>query len=378
MRQILMLLLICLTMSTTVVLAQNKKVALLEPRVGEGSSAISGLEKAMIRGELRKAIVNHTGYEAFTRTDVDQMMQEQGFQRTGMVEDSQVKRLGEMCGADYICVSTLNKSNSEFYIEAYLINVETAAISNPASQFGELVDGKLSNMLPVCQALAQELLGTYSPIVNQKTSVNQKQESAQVSSKKQAQQEEQAQPVRQSSPQNETTVGSLYTFSDGTKGIVFFCNSDGHGLVVSLDEDIMQWDSHTKNRQVVDITSIPNVDDIGEYMVMGKGKEYTEAILSQNAGFCPAATWCAKHGAGWYLPSGEEMGYLLRDANNTARKHGEISRALLKHGGVPLDGSWYWCSSENEKSEAFNISSSGRSSSEEKITPLPVRAIRSF
>ena len=140
-------------------LAQNQKIALLEPRVGEGSTEVTGMEKAMVRGELRKAIVTMPGYEAITRGDIDQMMKEQNFQRTGMVNDAQIKKMGEMSGADYICVSTLTKSNTEFYLEAYLIKLETGKMSNPASQYGELVNGKLANMLPVCEALAQELLG---------------------------------------------------------------------------------------------------------------------------------------------------------------------------------------------------------------------------
>ncbi len=144
--------------------AAAQKIALIEPRSGEGSTEISGMEKAMVRGELRKAIVNHTGFEAFTRADIDQLMKEQDFQRTGNVSEADIHKLGEMSGADYICVSTLNKSADEFYLEAYLINVETGAISNPSSQYGELVNGKLANMLPVCQALAQELLGTNTPI----------------------------------------------------------------------------------------------------------------------------------------------------------------------------------------------------------------------
>lgn len=159
----LILVLLCLLSMTA--LGQQKKIALLEPRVGEGSTGVSGMEKAMVRGELRKAIVNHTGYEAFTRADIDKLMAEQDFQRTGMVSDDQIKKIGLMSGADYICISTLNKTNTEFYLEAYLVNVESAQISNPASQYGELKDGKLGNMLSVCQALAQELLGTISPVV---------------------------------------------------------------------------------------------------------------------------------------------------------------------------------------------------------------------
>ena len=146
------------------------KVALLETIIGEGSTAASGMEKNMVRGELRKAIANHEGYEAFTRTDIDQMMKEHGFQRSGYVSDEQIKELGVMSGADYICVSTLTKSNDEFYLEAYLINVESAQIFNPASQYGELAGGKLANMFPTCQALAQELIGGIQPNAGYKSS----------------------------------------------------------------------------------------------------------------------------------------------------------------------------------------------------------------
>lgn len=157
MRQILVILMSVLFLTS---FAQEKqKIALLEPRVGEGSTAVSGMEKAMVRGELRKAMVNFAGFEAITRTDIDQMMKEQNFQRTGMVSDEQIKKLGELSGADYICVSTLTKSNTEFYLEAYLIHLKSGTMTNPAAQYGELSDGNLANMLPVCQALAQELLG---------------------------------------------------------------------------------------------------------------------------------------------------------------------------------------------------------------------------
>ena len=156
MKKLFIILFSVLSLST---FGQKKKIALIEPRVGSGSTAVTAMEKAMIRGELRKAIVNHTGYEAFTRADIDKLMAEQDFQHTGLVSDDEIKKIGIMSGADYICVSTLNKTNTEFYLEAYLIHLESGTMSNTASQYGELVGGKLGNMLPMCQALAQGLLG---------------------------------------------------------------------------------------------------------------------------------------------------------------------------------------------------------------------------
>lgn len=137
----------------------TKKVALLEPRAGEGSENLAPMEKAMIRGEMRKALIQMDGYDAFTRSDIDQMMKEQDFQRSGNVSDADIHRLGEMSGADYVCVTNITKSSTEFYLEAYLIDVETGQMSSPASQYGELVNGKFSNLLPVCQWLASELTG---------------------------------------------------------------------------------------------------------------------------------------------------------------------------------------------------------------------------
>ena len=150
MKQLFSIFLCCLT---SLLCAQNKTIALLEPRIGEGSTEISGMEKAMVRGELRKAIVNISGYEAVTRQDIDQMMKEHDFQRTGLVNSEQIKKLGILSGADFICVATLTKSNTEFYLEAYLINLETGAMSNPASQYGELLNGKLANLFPAYRIL---------------------------------------------------------------------------------------------------------------------------------------------------------------------------------------------------------------------------------
>ena len=161
------LLIIAIMLLPLAVMAQSKKVALLQTLNGDKSIQVKGIEMNMVRGELRKAISNQSGYQAFTRTDIDQLMREHGFQNSGMVSDAQRKKLGEMSGADYICVSTLTKSESQFYLEAYLIDVETGEISNPASQFGVLQGNTYTNLFQLCVDLAKELItdvgGSSSP-----------------------------------------------------------------------------------------------------------------------------------------------------------------------------------------------------------------------
>lgn len=359
------LLTICLLTLTVCAVAQNKKIALLEPRAGEGT-VVSGMEKAMVRGELRKAIVNHTGYEAFTRSDIDQLMNEQGFQRTGNVSDEDIHKLGEMSGADYICVSTLNKSNTEFYLEAYLIDIESGAISNPASQFGELVEGKLSNMLPVCQSLAQELLGTANPVV---TSTKSRQ------SQQQTTPTPQSAPVVSVAPIAQLSSNDIITFEDGSKGVVFYRDDKGHGLVVSLDEQERQWQNAPNKKSLQDVLSIPN-GSCG--FVVGLGEENTQKIISELGEInAPAAQWCIQHGRGWYLPSVGELIYLFSSANSGKGNNGPISALLMQAGGSPLSG-FYWSSNEEDGKNAYNISTGGWSPSENKNELVNVRAMRRF
>lgn len=370
------LIFVLLSVISTTLFGQQKKIALLEPRVGEGSTGVTGMEKAMVRGELRKAIVNHTGYEAFTRADIDKLMAEQDFQRTGMVSDDQIKKIGIMSGADYICVSTLNKTNTEFYLEAYLVNVESAQISNPASQYGELNGGKLANMLPVCQALAQELLGTISPVVSSIT-----QETVQKPSLQQKQLHNKSEQHEQKSDDTENSgqnykIGSVKIFSDGTRGIVFYAKN-GVGLVISLDNAEKKW-YDVRKKEAKDIQKIENNCDDDRNFSPGLGGNYTRSIISEmGTGEAPAAEWCVNKGEGWYLPSAGELTYLFNLGKDEGTKR-LIENALKREGGMSLEEGWYWSSSECEKTEAINVSSGGRASGEEKSEIEKTVAVRMF
>ena len=80
-----------------------KRVAILE--TVDKENKVSYANKLILRANLSKAITNTAGYEAYDRTDIDAIMGEQNFQRTGMVSNEQIKRLGEMTGANYILVA---------------------------------------------------------------------------------------------------------------------------------------------------------------------------------------------------------------------------------------------------------------------------------
>ena len=167
MKKLLILLLSALSVT---IFAQEKQVAILEPIAI--TKEVSSMHRSMVRGEMVKAIGRQSGYAAFTRTDIDQIMSEQNFQQSGMVDDATRKRIGAMQGVDYVCVTKITKEGNNYYLEANLVNIETGKIFNPATQYGELEGGSLSNMLAACEKLAAELVGAQSVAYNATTSIH--------------------------------------------------------------------------------------------------------------------------------------------------------------------------------------------------------------
>ena len=380
--KIKVLLIILLSALSLTAVAQVKKIAILE--TVDKENKVSYAHKLMLRSNLAKAITNTQGYEGYDRTDMEQITGEQKFQRTGMVSDEQIKKLGEMTGAQYILVAeAVIVDENTMFITAKILNVETAKM--------EMTDNCLMGMSPSdiqhgCESLANKLLGNPSPSSlqspqktitifnrNQKTDSNESQDA-----KPQVEPQTQAQQPVQSQPKpivNEVALSSfpVKTFPDGTKGIVFYMDENNHGLAVSLDETNAKWQDVCKAKDCRDVASVPN-EDGEKQCTYNLGSEYTAAIRSGLGLSSPAVTWCLGHGNGWYLPSAGELWYMLSVANNGERADGLLSDALRAAGGEPLDKDWYWSSTEQNDTEAVNVSSSGWITGERKISMATVRA----
>ncbi len=166
MRRIFFLIALCSAFAC--LYSQNIQVAILEPIAM--TKEVTIMHSSMVRGEMVKAIGRQNGYAAFNRADIDQIMKEHNFQQSGMVDEATRKRLGTMQGVDCVCITKITKEGNNYYLEANLVHIETGQISNPASQYGELQDGSLANMLTACEKLAAELVGAQSIAYNSTTS----------------------------------------------------------------------------------------------------------------------------------------------------------------------------------------------------------------
>ena len=109
------LLIILLSALSLTAVAQNKKtVAVLDPICRDNS--VNVFFQQMVRGAMESAVTMSNEYEAYDRSAFDQIQKEQAFQRTGAVNDSQIKKMGELAGVDYVLVLVNNPYETVPYV----------------------------------------------------------------------------------------------------------------------------------------------------------------------------------------------------------------------------------------------------------------------
>ena len=148
--------LIVMMLVTSFIMAQTpvKKVAVMETKAAEG---VSEFQTNMIRGAMETAIANAKGYEGFDRTAFDIIMQEQNFQHSGAVDETQIKELGKMAGVQYVLVTEAAKEDGYLYIIAKLLDVETGKYGNA---YDVLCQTSPTEIKESCAELGANLFGS--------------------------------------------------------------------------------------------------------------------------------------------------------------------------------------------------------------------------
>lgn len=139
-------------------MAQNKTVAVTE--VVDREDKVSYATEIMVRTRLTAAISMKQGYTAYDRVDLQSIMSEQNFQRTGHVDDATIKRLGEMTGASLILIPEVAMSDDgKIYVAVKMLDVTTA--QNLMST-DELMGNSSAEVEEGCRALTAKVLGVRS------------------------------------------------------------------------------------------------------------------------------------------------------------------------------------------------------------------------
>ncbi len=163
MRQKILLTLITLIITIPIFGQSNytKRVAILETIDKEGR--VPYAVKLMIRSNLAQAITATSNYEGYDRVDVASIMDEQEFQRTGLVDDSQIKKLDEMNGAQFILISEVVMLDEQnLYIAAKILDVESAQIVKTVNAGSAIMAVEVQKM---CKTMSEELFGDKFEIV---------------------------------------------------------------------------------------------------------------------------------------------------------------------------------------------------------------------
>lgn len=364
--------------------AQNKRIAILET-IDKENKVPYAIE-VMVRSNLTKVISSTPGYEGYDRVNISAIMDEHDFERTGLVNEEQIRQLGEIAGADFILVSEAVKfDESNIFVTAKILNVESAKTE---SSENALMGMTAQDIQHGCESLANRLLGIPDPYLQEAS--NTPVATSTLTEPKQngvvklanrllghgntSVQDGVNATLGTVSPNiistNNEKIGGVVGFPDGSRGVIFYLDENGRGLAVSLNEGEEKWDKH---RRPDDIGALPNVEKGEDIFVYGEGMKNTQTIVSVLGDEARAAYWCVLQGEGWYLPSCGELLVLM----SVAKVDSPVANTLKSLNSNEISG-WYWSSTENEHDEAWNVSSRGSASTEEKKEDVKVRAIRAF
>ena len=161
------LLTICLLAVTMCAMAQeqvqSKRIAILET-VDKDGTVPYGI-KLQLRQSITFAISRTPGYDAYNRIDMSSINGEQTFQRTGMVSDADIKKLGVMTGAAYVLIAEAAPyDDAHIIITANLVNVESAQVES--ATYPIVSDKDPEAMAESCKKIAQILLNVSGGPVN--------------------------------------------------------------------------------------------------------------------------------------------------------------------------------------------------------------------
>lgn len=147
---------ILLSLLSLTAYAQNvKKVAVWETKCSDNS--VLPMYATMVRGGMETAVGNTSGYEVFDRSAFDVLMKEHGFQRSGAVNDADIKKLGEMAGVQYVIVPEAMANGNEFYIIVKMLDVESGKFGGV---YDALCAGNASDIYKTCRELRTKLFGS--------------------------------------------------------------------------------------------------------------------------------------------------------------------------------------------------------------------------
>ena len=142
------------------VIAQDRRVAVFDP-VGSVPTFI----RDIVREEISTVVVNTSGYVVLERALITQVLQEDQFQASGLVDDAQVSEIGRRLGANLAFVTNVTQmTGGNFHISARLIDVISARVERQQTTVTTRGD---ADLVQIVNQLANQMFGQVGAVTPQ-------------------------------------------------------------------------------------------------------------------------------------------------------------------------------------------------------------------
>jgi len=146
-------LILILSVFQSVSAEEKIKVAVLDATIGNGVEANAS---AIVADTINEQFVKSKEYIAIDRAYISKIQAEKKFQLSGEVNSSDVKELGALFGAQFICIANVSKLGSTYTVSARMIDVATAQV---VSQESARQKGQIDILFEIAETVGNKLVG---------------------------------------------------------------------------------------------------------------------------------------------------------------------------------------------------------------------------
>ena len=195
------------------------KIAVLDATIGNGVEVNAS---AIVADTINEQFVKSEGYIAIDRAYISKIQAEKKFQLSGEVNSDDVKELGALFGAEFICIANVSKLGSTYTVSARMIDVATAQV---VSQESAKQKGEIDVLFDVAEMVGNKLVG--KAYAASKAPVPPKKQEVPAATKT----PQQAAPVKtKSKPRSRITVGYMFPGYSGASDDYAYWDSDYYSI----------------------------------------------------------------------------------------------------------------------------------------------------
>ena len=124
---------------------------------GEARSLTDGLRSAMVRSKL----VRSGFYQIMERSQMDEILKEQGFQQSGACDEANCAvEMGKLLAVKYMLLGNIGKVGKTYTMNVRMVDVQTGKIVKDLIEYHTgSADELLTKITPV---IAEKIMGTYT------------------------------------------------------------------------------------------------------------------------------------------------------------------------------------------------------------------------